>query len=60
MADKLGVPRDEVKEIRRLLNLKHEGELLEVAEVLDNNGSKTKLLRSVREQYRLSPASDNL
>lgn len=60
MADKLAISRDEVKEIRRVLNLKHERELLEVAEVLEPNGSKTKLLRSVREQYRLRPAADNL
>lgn len=60
MADKLAISRDEVKEIRRVLNLKHERELLEVAEVLEANGSKTKLLRSVREQYRLRPSVDNL
>ncbi|HAA27430.1 MAG TPA: hypothetical protein DCE56_06775 [Cyanobacteria bacterium UBA8553] len=57
MADKLGISRDEVKEIRRALNLKHEQELWEVAEVLESNGSKTKLLKSVREQYRLQPAA---
>jgi tellurite resistance protein len=60
MADKLGISRDEVKEIRRVLNLKHQGELLEVIEVLKPNGSKTKLLKGVREQYRLRPAADNL
>jgi uncharacterized tellurite resistance protein B-like protein len=27
MADKLGISRDEVKEIRRVFNVKHEGEL---------------------------------
>lgn len=60
MADKLGISRDEVKEIRRALNLKHERELWEVAEVIESNGSKTKLLRSVHQQYRLQPAIDNL
>jgi tellurite resistance protein len=60
MADKLGISRDEVKEIRRVLNLKHERELLQVAEELKPNGSKTKILKSVREQYYLQPAADNL
>ena len=60
MADKLGISRDEVKEIRRVLNLKHERELLQVAEKLKPNGSKTKILKSVREQYYLQPAADNL
>jgi hypothetical protein len=60
MADKLGIYRDEVKEIRRVFNLKHEGELWEVIEVLEPNGSKTKLLRDVREQYRLRPDAENL
>lgn len=60
MADKLGISRNEVKEIRRAINLKHEGELWLVREVLEPNGSKTKLLRSAREQYRLQPATDNL
>ncbi|MHC5726269.1 MAG: hypothetical protein ACYTXY_19480, partial [Nostoc sp.] len=60
MAEKLCISSDEVKEIRRVLNLKHQGELLEVAEVLEPNGSTTKLLKSVREQYRLQPSADNL
>ena len=51
MADKLGVSRDEVKEIRRAINLKHDGELWAVKEALGSN-TKAKLL-SVREQYRL-------
>ncbi|MEG4284045.1 TerB family tellurite resistance protein [Microcoleus sp. A006_D1] len=58
MADKLGISRDEVKEIRRAINLKHQQELW-LTEALEPNGSKTKLL-SVREQYRLQPAADNL
>ncbi|MBD1892947.1 TerB family tellurite resistance protein [Coleofasciculus sp. FACHB-SPT9] len=60
MADKLGISRDEVKEIRRVVNLKHERELWQVAEELKQNGSKTKILKSVREQYYLQPAADNL
>ncbi|BBD66509.1 hypothetical protein NIES4072_62210 [Nostoc commune NIES-4072] len=56
----MSIYRDEVKEIRRVFNLKHEGELWEVIEVLEPNGSKTKLLRDVREQYRLRPSADNL
>ncbi len=56
----LGIPREEVKEIRRVLNLKHERELLQVGEELKPNGSKTKILKSVREQYYLQPAADNL
>ncbi|MBW4680278.1 MAG: TerB family tellurite resistance protein [Microcoleus vaginatus WJT46-NPBG5] len=60
MAEKLGISRDEVKEIRRVLNLKHERELLQVAEELKPNASKTKILKSVREQYYLQPAADNL
>jgi len=60
MADKLGISREEVKEIRRVLNLKHERELWQVAEELKPNGSKTKSLKSVREQYYLQPAADNL
>ncbi|MCU0543458.1 MAG: TerB family tellurite resistance protein [Oscillatoriaceae cyanobacterium Prado104] len=59
MADKLGISRDEVKEIRRAINLKHEQELWQVMEALEPNDSKTKLL-SVREQYRLQPAADYL
>ena len=59
MADKLGISRDEVKEIRRAINLKHQQELWQVTEALEPNGSKIKLL-SVREQYRLQPAADNL
>ena len=59
MADKLGISREEVKEIRRAINLKHEQELWQVTEALEPNGSKTKLL-SVREQYRLQPAADYL
>lgn len=58
MADKLGISREEVKEIRRAINLKHEKELW-LTEALEPNGSKTKLL-SVREQYRLQPAADYL
>jgi tellurite resistance protein len=60
MADKLGISRDKVKEIRRVLNLKHERELWQVGEELKPNGSKTKILKSVREQYYLQPAADNL
>ncbi len=60
MADQLGVSREEVKEIRRSINLKHEQELWQVAEVSQPNSGKTKLLRSVREQYLLQPAADNL
>ncbi|MBD2198510.1 MULTISPECIES: tellurite resistance TerB family protein [Calothrix] len=60
MADKLGISREEVQEIRRVINLKHKGELLQVTEVLQPTGSKTKLLRGVREQYRLRPAPDDL
>lgn len=60
MADKLGISRDEVKEIRRVINLKHDQELLQVTEVLQPNGSKTRLFNSVREQYRLRGATDNL
>ncbi|MEG5035995.1 hypothetical protein [Microcoleus sp. AT3-D2] len=48
-----------MKEIRRAINLKHEQELWQVTEALEPNGSKTKLL-SVREQYRLQPAAENL
>ncbi|WP_427160145.1 TerB family tellurite resistance protein [Aliinostoc sp. HNIBRCY26] len=59
MANKLGISYDEVKEIRWVFNLKHKGELWEVIEVLEPNGSKTKLLRDVREQYRRRPAADN-
>ncbi|MEG4912635.1 TerB family tellurite resistance protein [Microcoleus sp. B7-D4] len=58
MADKLGISREEVKEIRRAINIKHEQELW-LTEALEPKGSKTKLL-SVREQYRLQPAADNL
>jgi uncharacterized tellurite resistance protein B-like protein len=54
MADKLGISRDEVKELRRVINLKHDGELLIVKEVLEANVSTTKLL-NVREQYRIQP-----
>jgi uncharacterized tellurite resistance protein B-like protein len=60
MADKLGISREEVKEIRRLINLKHDRELCVVVEVLEPNAVKTKLLKSVREQYLLQPAIDNL
>lgn len=60
MADKLGISRDEVKEIRRLINLKHQEEIWQVIEVLEPNGLKTKSLSSIREQYRLRPAADNL
>ncbi len=58
MADKLGISREEVKEIRRAINLKHQQELW-LTEALEPNGSKTKLL-SVREQYRLQTAADYL
>jgi len=58
MADKLGISREEVKEIRRAINLKHQQELW-LTEALEPNGSKTNLL-SVREQYRLQPAGDYL
>ena len=58
MADKLGIAREEVKEIRRAINLKHQQELW-LTEALEPNGSKTNLL-SVREQYRLQPAGDYL
>jgi tellurite resistance protein len=54
MADKLGISREEVKELRRAINFKHDGELWVVKEVLEANVSTTKLL-SVREQYRLQP-----
>ncbi len=60
MADKLGISRNEVKEIRRVLNLKHERELWQEGEELKPNGSKTKILKSIREQYYLQPAADNL
>ncbi|MBD2519135.1 TerB family tellurite resistance protein [Nostoc sp. FACHB-973] len=60
MANKLAISLDEVKEIRRVLNLKHEGELWEVIEVLQPNGSKTKILRDVRKQYRGLPPADNV
>jgi uncharacterized tellurite resistance protein B-like protein len=60
MANKLAISLDEVKEIRRVLNLKHEGELWEVIEVLKPNGSKTKILRDVRKQYRGLPPADNV
>jgi Tellurite resistance protein TerB len=60
MADQLGISREEVKEIRRSINLKHDQELWQVAEVSEPNSGKTKLLRSVREQYRLQPAADNI
>lgn len=60
MADKLGISRSEVQEIRRVINLSLEEELSEVVDVIQPNGSKAKLLRSVREQYRLRPASDNI
>ena len=60
MADKLGISREEVKEIRRVLNLKHERELWQVGEELKPSGLKTKILKSVREQYYLQPAADNL
>ncbi len=60
MADKLGISREEVKEIRRVLNLKHERELWQVGEELKPNGSKTQILKSVREEYYLQPAADNL
>ncbi|MCY7334773.1 MAG: TerB family tellurite resistance protein [Chamaesiphon sp.] len=52
MADKLGISRDEVKEIRRAINLKYDGDLWAVKEALEPNASEAKLL-SVREQYRL-------
>ncbi|MGB7711259.1 MAG: TerB family tellurite resistance protein [Microcoleus sp.] len=58
MADKLGISLEEVKEIRRAINLKHQQELW-LTEALEPNGSKTKLL-SIREQYRLQPAADCL
>jgi tellurite resistance protein len=60
MADKLGISREEVKEIRRVINLKHDQELLLVTDVLKPNGYHSKSLRSVREQYRLPPSADNL
>jgi hypothetical protein len=60
MADKLGISREEVKEIRRVINLKHDQELLLVTDVLKPNGYHSKSLRSVREQYRLLPSADNL
>lgn len=58
MADKLGISRKEVKEIRRAINLQHEQELM--TEVIDYKASKTKSLMSIREQYRLQPAADSL
>ncbi|XWK86568.1 MAG: TerB family tellurite resistance protein [Phormidium sp.] len=57
MADKLGISREEVKEIRRVINLKHEDKLEVMTEVSEANGSKTKLLKNVRELYRLQPAT---
>lgn len=57
MADKLGISREEVKEIRRVINLKHEDKLEVMTEVSEGNGSKTKVLKSVRELYRLQPAT---
>jgi DnaJ-domain-containing protein 1 len=60
MADKLGISRSEVEEIRRSLDLKHGRKLREVVEILEPNGSKTKLLKNVRDRYRLLPASDCL
>jgi uncharacterized tellurite resistance protein B-like protein len=56
MADKLSISRDEVKEIRRAINLKHDSELWAVKEVLEPNAS-TPMLVSVREQYRLQSGS---
>lgn len=60
MADKLGISRSEVQEIRRVINLSYEEDLQAVIEVIQPNGSKAKLLRSVREQYRLEPAPDDI
>lgn len=60
MADKLGISRSEVQEIRRVINLSLEEELREVVEVIQPDGSKANLLRSVREQYRLPPAFDDI
>ncbi|MGB3206331.1 MAG: TerB family tellurite resistance protein [Crinalium sp.] len=60
MADKLGISRKEVQEIRRLINLKYDKELLVVVKALEPRGLNTKLLKSVREQYLLQPAIDNL
>jgi uncharacterized tellurite resistance protein B-like protein len=57
MADKLAISREEVKEIRRVINLKHEDKLEVMTEVSEGNGSKSKVLKSVRELYRLQPAT---
>ncbi len=60
MADKLGVSREEVQEIRRAIELKHNEEIWHIMEVLKPNGCLVKSLISVREQYRLQPAGNNL
>lgn len=57
IADKLGISREEVKEIRRVMNLKHEDKLEVMTEVSQANGSKTKVLKNVRELYRLQPTT---
>ena len=56
-SDKLGISRDEVKEIRRVINLKDEDKLEVMTEVSQANGSKNKVLKNVRELYRLQPAT---
>ena len=58
MADKLGISHEEVKEIRRVITLKHDRDLQQFTEIL-NNDSKVNVF-SVREQYLLQPGSDNL
>lgn len=60
MADKLGISREEVKEIRRIINLKHEEDLWQEVELLQPNYVKTKLLKKVRELYLLEPNAEAL
>ncbi|MTJ54665.1 TerB family tellurite resistance protein [Anabaena sp. UHCC 0253] len=59
MADKLGISREEVKEIRRVINLKHHQEILVSEEIIEANVANQKLLIPVREVYLLK-AAENL
>ena len=59
MADKLGISREEVKEIRRVINLKHHQDILVSEEIIEANVSNQKLLMPVREVYLLK-AAENL
>jgi tellurite resistance protein len=58
MADKLGISREEVQEIRRVINLKHQKELSVTSEVLAPHISNRNSLMPIREVYSLKAAND--